>query len=163
MKKFNKKIIIMTIVSLVLIIGSVIAFAAFSYKKEVKSTDVTVGDVVINNKSFVSYAKKTNETYEDTGDYYRLCKLRTDSYAYVEGITINSNYTEVTISSLSGGTYYYLDGNKYVKATTYAGGTQYYTRTDTLVVKSAYDATNTVLTTTINNNIITLKKENVIE
>lgn len=166
MKKFNIKLVIMAILTVVLITASIVVYAAFSYKKTVVSEDVIIGDVEINNKSFVSYAAKPATTpYEDSQTYYRLCKLRTDSIAYVEGITISSSYQAVTIDSFQQGvTYYVFDSTErvYKVADTYQSGTVYSIRVDSLVVKSAYDNTNTLLTTTINNNVITLKKENVI-
>lgn len=164
MKKMNIKLIIMAIASVVIISLSILVFAAFSFNKNVVSDDVLVGDVVINNKSFVSYAKKTNEQYEDTQEYYRLCKLRTDSYAYVEGFTINSTFEEVNITSIEGDTYYYenTETNGYEIATSYESGKTYFARTDAITVKTAYDSTNTLLSVVINNNQITLKKNDTI-
>ncbi len=166
MKKFNIKLVIMAILTVVLISASIVVYAAFSYKKTVVSEDVIIGYVEINNKSFVSYAKKTNEAYEDSQSYYRLCKLRTDSIAYVEGITINSNYQPVTINSFqSGVTYYVFDSTEKtysVASSSYQSETQYYVKTDSLTVKTAYDNTNTLLTAEVNNNVITLKKESAV-
>ena len=100
MRKFNIKLCIMAITAAVLLTASIIVFAAFSYKKNIVSPDVTVGDVIINSKSFISYAKKTNETNDNSSNYYRLCKLRTDTVANIEGISINYSYQKVNISGL---------------------------------------------------------------
>ena len=160
MRKFNIKLCIMAITAAVLLTASIIVFAAFSYKKNIVSSDVTVGDVTINEKSFLSYAK-TRGDYEDSQEYRRLCKLRTDSYAYVEGISINTNYLPVeTPSGFSTGvTYYTKNGDTYVIEQEWQSGTQYYNRNDSFSVKTAFDATNTILTPTISGNVITLKKE----
>ncbi len=163
MKKFNIKLIIMAVAAVVLITLGIVTYAAFSYKKTIVSEDVTVGDVTINNKSFVTYAKYSSETYEDSQEYYRKLKLRTDSLAYVEGITISSSYTQASISAFSTGvTYYTYDSetSTYTKVDTetesYTQGTTYYTRTDTLSAKTAYDSTGTLLTATVSSNVITL-------
>ncbi len=161
MRKFNIKMIIMAIAFALLISISVITFAAFSYHKGIVSADVTVGDIIINNKSFVTYAKKDeNAENEYTQEFYRLCKLRTDSVAIVEGITINSSYQKVNISSFSTGvTYYTYDSLalSYVVATNYVSGTDYYIKTDSLSIKTAYDADNNLLSYTTSNNVVTLR------
>lgn len=163
MKKFNIKLVIMAIFTVVLITASIIVYAAFSYKKTVESKDVIIGDVEINNKSFVTYqAKDEDEPYEDSQSYYRLCKLRTDSLIYVEGITITTNYLPVTISSFQPGiTYYVFDSETrtYSVAASYQSGTQYFNRIDSIAVKTAFDNTNTLLTSEVSNNVITLKKD----
>lgn len=158
MKKFNIKMIIMAVTLVVLITLTAVTYAAFSYKKTIVSDDVTVGDITINNKSFISYAANAGVTYEDTQEYYRLCKLRTDSVVYVEGITISANYVKVSISGFSTGvTYYTCENDVYSIATTYVEGTEYYIRSYNLGVKTAFDKNGTALETTINGNVVTLK------
>ena len=143
MRKFNIKLCIMAITAAVLLISSIVVFAAFSYKRNFESSDVTVGDVTINSKSFISYAKKTNETNDGSGNYYRLCKLRTDSVANIEGISINYSYQKVSISGFSTGvTYYTYDNthNTYLVVTgSYNAGTEYYIRKESVTIKQAYN------------------------
>ena len=172
MRKFNIKLCIMAITAAVLLTASIIVFAAFSYKKNIVSPDVTVGDVIINSKSFISYAKKTNETNDNSSNYYRLCKLRTDTVANIEGISINYSYQKVNISGFSTGvTYYTYDTstNTYVIAPNYTSGTEYYIRKESVKINQAYNydtvheaMTSTdaspFLTTEIDGYNVTLKK-----
>lgn len=161
MRKFNIKLCIMAITAAVLLTASIIVFAAFSYKKNIVSPDVTVGDVLINEKKFLSYAKDRPTTNPETQEYYRLCKLRTDSYAYVEGITISTSYYPATVTSSTfvGGEYYIKENDIYKAAQAYDSTASYYTRVDNMSVKSggAYDANNALLDTEVSNNQITLK------
>ena len=172
MKKFNIKLVIMAILTVVLISASIIVYAAFSYKKTVVSEDVIIGDVEINNKSFVSYAKKTNEVNDNSSNYYRLCKLRTDTVANIEGISIVYSYQKVNISGFSEGVTYYTkeeNTNTYVVANEYVAGTDYYIRRESVKINQAYNYdtvheamtstdANPFLTTEIDGYRVTLKK-----
>ena len=164
MRKFNIKLCIMAITAALLLVGSIIVYAAFSYRKNVVSDDVIVGDVTINEKKFLSYAQTRSSTYSDTQEYYRLCKLRTDTYAYVEGITISSSYYPATVTSSNFvvGTYYIKENDVYKPAQSFVSGTAYYTKVDNMSVKSggAYDANNALLDVEVASNVITLKVKN---
>jgi hypothetical protein len=68
MKKFNIKLVIMAIFTVVLITASIIVYAAFSYKKTVESKDVTIGDVEIPKRGSIRLSRNEIITQAHMGN-----------------------------------------------------------------------------------------------
>ena len=164
MKK--RRILIMSILSLILVLSVATIFAAYTYVKKI-TVNNKVGVIDIDSKSFYNYSKYSNDSsasnYLDpsTANYDRLIKMRKDTVAVFDNITFitEPSYSIASGTFQQGVTYYLLVDGEYVAQTVTIGReiptNQYYTRTLTYLglnsVVTKYDNTGKDLETTINN------------
>lgn len=93
MKKFNKLLItgVITAIFAVLVANIFIVYAAFRFSKTVEEDDSIIGGVEINSRSIVSYQQEYTVPDSSAGfnaEFFRKCKLRTDSVCNVEGLRV---------------------------------------------------------------------------
>ena len=170
--KFKKPIILLGLISLFISMIGITIYAAYSMKKVTYDGDVTIGDVVVNSKNYLTYEKyasdaeiksQTNNDPYSTG-YYMAKKMRIDTVCVLEGFQMKASYEPVSISSFTPGvTYYEMDDTigAYVVASTYQSGKQYYIPSYALnTVKTAYDSSVNKLTVTISGNTLTVTPTN---
>lgn len=115
MKK--KRIIIMSIISLILVLSIATVYAAYTYVRKIKVTN-EVGVINVSSQCFYDYSKSTSLT-EDNENYYKALKLRNDTVAVIDNITFNT--TEE----------YVLTGDA-----TFVAGKEYYIKTDGVYSKA---------------------------
>ncbi len=170
MKKFNiarKPIVLLGLAVVFISLITVTVFAAYTFSKNVVDEDVTVGDVTVDSKSYLSYAKYSDSDitgtlgYEaNSTNYYVAKKMRVDTVCLLEDIQMKASYTQVSISSFESGVTYYThnsENDSYTVASSYDSSETYYTASYVLnSVKNAYDITVNRLTTEINDNQITV-------
>jgi len=169
MKKFNiarKPIVLLGLIVVFVSLITITIFAAYTFSKNVVDGDVTVGDVTVDSKSYLSYAKYSDSDitgtlgYEaNSTNYYIAKKMRIDTVCLLEDIQMKASYTQVSISSFDGGTYYTYneETDSYTVASSYESGVTYYKASYVLnSVKNAYDITVNKLTTVVDDNQITV-------
>jgi hypothetical protein len=96
LKKFNKLLItgVITAIFAVLVANIFIVYAAFRFSKTVEEGDSIIGGVEINSRSIVSYQQEYTTPSSQEGfnaEFFRKCKLRTDSVCNVEGLKVNKD------------------------------------------------------------------------
>ena len=156
----KKRIIIILSISIVLILGSIAALAAFVYTSTINSTETTTGDITINNEGYVSYALNSNVSkndYANVADFQAALKERAGGTVVdTEGVNFKASYSyyytrEVaTASEYASNTIYYIkdDTNNYVYAgdiESFTTGVTYYTLTYTPATNN-FTETATVVT-----------------
>ena len=149
----KKRIIGMLVMSglFLLMIGTV--FAAYTFQRLLSDADADIGTVAVTNKKFVNYSAGNSDN----------AKLRVDTVAVVEGITLNytTSYTETSDKLFIGGKTYYSDESGTVITDAEAGAkvTDYGIPVYELVktyntiasIGNAYDGNNAALNCTIDN------------
>lgn len=153
----KKKLIIILSISIVLVLGSILAFAAFVFTSTVNTTSTT-GDITIEKEGYVSYALNSslNRSDYDSVEFFQaaLKERAGGSVVDTEGVDFKSSYqyyyTRVVNEALSYslGTIYYIkdDTNNYVYAgniTSFDENLTYYTITYTKVTSANYIETPT--------------------
>ena len=162
----KRPIILLGLIFIFFSIVTLTVFAAYSFTRNVEDEDVTIGDVTVDSKSFLSYAKyKTDSEITALGietnsiGYYAAKKMRIDTLCILEGFQMKASYARTNISSFAEGVRYYTfdeTSGKYTLATAYVAGTTYYIATYVLNdVKTAYDASVHQLSVTVDSNTIT--------
>ena len=96
MKKFNKLAITGVIMAILVMLMTTtfIVFAAFRFSKTVEEDDSIIGGVEINSRSIVSYQQTYTVPDSSAGfnaEFFRKCKLRTDSVCNVEGLRVTKD------------------------------------------------------------------------
>ena len=122
----KKRIIIILSISIVLILGSIAAIAAFVYTSTVTSTNIA-GDITISKEGYVSYALNNElmrSDFSTEAEFQAVLKERAggskvDKTKEIDTATNYGNYYTRTITqaeSYSAGTKYYIidDTNNYV-------------------------------------------------
>lgn len=156
----KKRIIIILSISIVLILGTITALAAFVFTQNVNTTAKT-GDITIEKEGYVSYALNQNVSLNDYSSvYYYQAALKeraggtvVDTEA-VDFKTYYLNYYTRSIaeaSSYTSGTIYYIkdDTGNYVYAgdiNSFLDDETYYTITYTKVTSQNYTETATQVT-----------------
>ena len=170
MKKLNiikKPIVLLGLIASFIAIITITVFAAYSFRKTIVDEDVTVGDVTVDSKSYLSYSKYSDSYIVNTlgfepytTSYYVAKKIRIDTVCLLEDIQMKASYSPVSITEFhSGVTYYTYDSTRdsYSIASTYESGVTYYVASYGLSgVKNSYDIAVNRLTTEVDNNIITV-------
>lgn len=107
MKKVNKRLVITGVIATVLIVlmtATLVVYAAFKFSKTVEDDDSIIGGVEINNRSIISYAQEYDTptaSSDFTTEFFRKCKLRTDSVCNVEGLKLSkdsSNNVSISVA-----------------------------------------------------------------
>ena len=111
MKKFNKLLItgVITAIFAVLVANIFIVYAAFRFSKTVEEDDSIIGGVEINSRSIVSYQQEYTVPDSSAGfnaEFFRKCKLRTDSVCNVEGLRVTKDANDNVKVSASRATAY---------------------------------------------------------
>ncbi len=164
--KARKPIVLLGLLTLFISIVTVTIFAAYNFSRKIEEDDATIGDVTVDAKNYLTYAKYPTDASLPQGidtysaGYYIAKKMRIDTLCILDGFQMKPSYERVTISSFAEGVTYYTQDDEtgsYVKATSYVSGKQYFIATYALnSVKSAYDADVNKLTVTINSNTLTI-------
>ncbi len=164
--KARKPIVLLGLLTLFISLITVVVMAAYSYTRKTIDDDVTIGDVTVDAKNYLSYAKYPTDASIPSGielksqEYYMAKKMRIDTLCIIDGFQMKPSYRQVSISSFAEGVTYYTLNNEtgsFVKATSYASGTQYYVASYALnSVKSAYDINVNKLTVAISSNTLTM-------
>ena len=128
MKKFNKLLItgVITAIFAVLVANIFIVYAAFRFSKTVEEDDSIIGGVEINSRSIVSYQQEYTVPDSSAGfnaEFFRKCKLRTDSVCNVEGLRVTKDANDNVKVSASRATAY-NSKNAVVTAATIANDTK---------------------------------------
>ena len=172
--KARKPIVILGLLTLFISLISVTVMAAYIYTRSITEDDVTIGDVTVDSKNYLTYAKyPTDASIVSAGitvmnddkivkneKYYIAKKMRIDTLCILDGFQMKASYREVTISAFAPNvTYYTFDDvtGIYSRAITYVAGTQYYVASYVLnTVKSAYDIDVNKLNVAISSNTLTV-------
>lgn len=174
MKKINRiqrPIFLLGLIVIFISLITVTAYAAYSYRRTISDGDVTVGDVTVDSKSYLSYSKYSdNDIIETLGfekyttNYYVAKKMRIDTVCLIENIQMKASYSSVSIDRFDDNvTYFTYDDEKetYTVATEYDSSKTYYVATYVMNgVKNAYDISVHKLTTEVTGNQIKVYEYN---
>ena len=164
--KARKPIVLLGLITLFISIITVTVFAAYNFTRKIEEEDVNIGDISVDSKNYLTYAKYPTDDKLPQGievnsaNYYLAKKMRIDTLCILDGFQMKPSYErDDNPDFTSSNAYFYEDPNTgaYVRAQSYQSGTQYYVATYALnSVKSAYDANVNKLTVTISSNTLTI-------
>lgn len=162
-RRSRKPIVLLGLIAMFITLISITVYAAYSFSREVVDGDITVGDVTVDSKSYLSYSKYSDSYIVNTlgfeqytTNYYVAKKIRLDTVCLLEDIQMKASYSQVSISSFASGvTYFTYDSTKdsYTVALEYSSSETYYVASYVLNgVKNAYDIAVNKLTTEVTGN-----------